>query len=121
MAYRKPIIINHAPDDSMIEYDGESTSKSPYHKEKFVDKIIEKIKVERENNLKKDPKRNWRSEIQECKLCAYSSQFGGQAITMSHCLECGREMIFPSTNVDVYCIDCARKLNKCKHCGNQMD
>lgn len=59
----------------------------------------------------------------ECKYCTYinSDRIAGQAFTHAICKTCGKEMIFPSTDTDLYCVECAKKMNICKHCGSEMD
>jgi len=119
MARRNPILIKPAPEDNPKQ--SKSHSKTNLFDDNFVDEMIRKLKEKRLDNMARDPKKSWRSEVQLCKLCSYSDWVGGQMITTIYCAECGKEMTFPSTNVDMYCIDCARKLNACKHCGKPMD
>ena len=42
-------------------------------------------------------------------------------MTTKPCANCGQEMLFPSSDTDVLCGECAGKLNVCKHCGQEMD
>ena len=120
MAKKNPVLImSPASEDNPKQ--SKSYSKTNLFDDNFVDEMIRKLKQERLDNMARDPKKSWRSEVQLCKLCSYSDWFGGQVITTTYCAECGKEMTFPSTNVDMYCIDCARKLNACKHCGKPMD
>ena len=116
---KNPILISSVPEEKPKH--SKRRSKANLFDDNFVDEMIRKLKQERLDNMVKDPKKSWRSEVQLCKLCSYSDWFGGQMITTTHCAECGKEMTFSSTNVDMYCIDCARKLNTCKHCGRPMD
>ena len=58
-----------------------------------------------------------------CKYCNYigSDNVVFDAFTKNHCKHCGEEMIFANSNVDKYCLGCAKKLNVCRHCGSEMD
>ena len=38
-----------------------------------------------------------------------------------YCTNCGKKMIFPTTDTDAYCIECAKELGVCSHCGSEMD
>lgn len=71
-----------------------------------------------------DKSRKYRLEECLCKYCYYIMRghtFAGQVITHADCRECGKEMVFPTTMIDVLCPECAKKLNLCKHCGATMD
>lgn len=71
-----------------------------------------------------DKSRKYRLEEGLCKYCYYIMRggiFAGQMITHSNCHECGKEMVFPTTMTDALCLECAKKLNLCKHCGATMD
>ena len=71
-----------------------------------------------------DKSRKYRLEEGLCKYCYYimkGGTFAGQMITHANCHECGKEMVFPTTMTDVLCLECAKKLNLCKHCGATMD
>ena len=144
---KNPVIINgRAPDNFIIEYDGESASVSSYHKKPNVimppipddepefiigrqnskstaaiNDLIERMKQKRLDAIMKDEKKSWREEAQLCKVCTYTAWFGGQVFTTTTCTKCGKEMTFPSTVVDTYCIDCAKELGVCKMCGKPMD
>lgn len=87
----------------------------------FTSEFIRKSEQKLERNLRTDPTRDERLRMQQCKKCFYTTSFGGAAITVSKCDNCGKEMTFGSTNVDVFCMDCAIKLNACVHCGNDMN
>lgn len=119
MTGKNPILINLPPEpDKKPEFvTGRQNGKSTT----CINNLIEKMKQERLDNIVKDPSRKWRTEIQECRNCYYSGYWGGQAITTSTCHICGKEMTFPSTAVDQYCIDCAKKYGICKHCGVKID
>ena len=140
---KNPVIISgRAPEDFMIEYDGESAERSPWHKKKYprndepsyykepnavmppapeekpkavcgrqcgktrmiVDDLIERMKQKRLDAIMKDEKKSWREEIQLCKVCAYTNWMGGQAFTTTTGKKCGKEMTFPSTVTDMYCM-----------------
>lgn len=71
-----------------------------------------------------DKSRKYRLEEGLCKYCYYIMRghtFAGQMITHTNCHECGKEMVFPTTMTDALCLECAKKLNLCKHCGATMD
>ena len=71
-----------------------------------------------------DRSRKYRLEEGLCKYCYYimrGGTFAGQMITHTNCHECGKEMVFPTTMTDSLCLECAKKLNLCKHCGATMD
>ncbi len=113
MNIKSPILINLS-----LELDKKS---EPVKNTTDVNDLIERVKQERLDNITKDPSKEWRDKIQECRNCYYSGYWGGQAITTSTCRICGKEMVFSSTAVDQYCIDCAKKYGICKHCGVRMD
>lgn len=77
--------------------------------------------IEYTDKLTNDPKKNERLEKQECQYCFYSMRGGGQAFTASKCEECEKEMLFSSTNMDKYCLECAKKNDICKHCGGDIN
>ena len=70
-----------------------------------------------------DIRKEKRVEEQLCKSCYYvfNEGWAGQAFTEAECEDCGQTMIFATTNIDHFCLDCARKNNVCKHCGCKMD
>ena len=45
----------------------------------------------------------------------------GQAFWTKNCANCGKEMDFPTTDTDDLCLQCAKELDCCKHCGAKMD
>ncbi len=69
-----------------------------------------------------DTKRHDRINTQWCKCCTYlDSHLAGQAFTNFTCKQCGKEYTHPNTDVNMYCYECAVKLDICKHCGSPMD
>ncbi len=74
-------------------------------------------------SLKKDPDKKARLEKRLCKVCYYSrgSRIGGAAMTFRDCGSCGKEQSYGSTITDVLCLDCARELSLCKHCGADIN
>ncbi len=71
-----------------------------------------------------DSSKKYRLKEGLCKYCYYiikGGTFAGQMITHSNCHKCGKEMVFPTTMTDALCLECAKKLNLCKHCGATMD
>lgn len=87
----------------------------------FTSDFIRRSEQKLERNLRTDPNKDERLHAQQCRKCFYTTSFGGAAITVSKCDNCGKEMTFGSTNVDVFCMDCAIKLNACRHCGNDVN
>lgn len=43
------------------------------------------------------------------------------AFSESHCLKCGKFIICSNTPADSLCPECAIKLNRCIHCGVELD
>ena len=68
-----------------------------------------------------DPLRKDRLNAQECKPCFYESRLAGNSATATKCACCEKKMYFGSTDVDILCIDCAKKLDLCKHCGGDIE
>lgn len=70
-----------------------------------------------------DPNKEERLEKHLCKSCfyVYNDGWAGQAFTDKNCEDCGKEMIFSTTNTDSFCIECAKKNNVCKHCGGAIE
>lgn len=64
-----------------------------------------------------------RLEKQICKYCFYirADDIVMDAFTSSKCEECNKDLMFCNSNTDKYCLDCARKLRVCKHCGADID
>lgn len=89
-----------------------------YWNNNLVNKMKNKIK-----NYDEDSKIIKRKEKCECKYCTYinNDRIAGQAFTSSNCKGCNKKLDFPSTDTDEYCLDCAKKINVCKHCGSEMD
>lgn len=87
----------------------------------FTSAFIRQSEQKLKRNLRTDPNKDERLRTQQCRRCFYTTAFGGAAITTSKCDNCGKEMTFGSTNVDVFCMDCAIKLNSCIHCGNDVN
>lgn len=79
-----------------------------------------KVKIELYDE---DPDKTKRLNENLCKSCYYVNNggWGGQAITVKNCEDCGKEMTFASTNTDCFCNACALRNNICKHCGGEMD
>lgn len=62
-----------------------------------------------------------RREAQECVMCFGESRIGGAALTARQCAHCDATLYSGNTNVDVLCVDCARRAQLCKHCGADID
>lgn len=86
--------------------------------DKHIEKTYGKLYVYND-----DPYREKRKEKQLCKYCFYMTgdSWAGQAFSDTKCEYCEKEMTFATTDTDSFCIECARKLNVCKHCGQVMD
>ena len=90
-----------------------STNNRRYRK----DRIIELAKL-----LTEDLEKEKRKEESLCQVCYYDkSRIGGAAITFRPCGCCGKEQCYASTCTDVLCLDCAKELTLCKHCGALID
>ena len=72
-------------------------------------------KVTNDTDKAKRLERNW------CKACHYSSHLGGCAMTTRPCMNCEKDVGYGSTNTDVLCLDCAKQLKLCKHCGGDLE
>lgn len=74
-------------------------------------------------NYYSDAERSKRKNENLCKFCYYycKDSISGQAVSMSVCENCKQSMVFPTTDTDVLCEDCAKTLHCCKHCGAKMD
>lgn len=68
-----------------------------------------------------DPNRDERLEHGECVICFGASRIGGAACTSRQCGLCDQIVRSGNTNVDVLCIDCAKRHGLCKHCGADID
>jgi len=73
-------------------------------------------------NYDNDTKQTIRIKLQQCKHCYYiSNKISLQAFTTFICKNCNDEIIHHNSNVNKYCMDCAKELNICCHCGAEMD
>lgn len=79
--------------------------------------------IKRAENLKTDPEKQKRLEMNLCLCCYYvnNTRIGGAAITHRPCGLCERDMSFGSTATDVVCSDCAEANNLCKQCGADIE
>lgn len=89
-----------------------------YLNKRHVEKMRKKLK-----DYDTDPNRIVRQGEMICKHCYYIMNDGiaGQAFCTKDCINCGKEMEFPTTDTDDLCLQCAKELNVCKHCGARMD
>jgi hypothetical protein len=71
--------------------------------------------------MQTDPRRKDRLAQQECIACFYGSRIGGSAMTNRPCGWCGAMQMYPSTNTDALCPECAQTHSLCKHCGGDID
>jgi ribosomal protein S27E len=78
--------------------------------------------IDRAEKFKQDPEVEKRHEEQECQVCFYEKgRVGGAAMTEIECALCNKTTVFPSTNTDILCPECAKEHNLCKHCGGDID
>lgn len=69
-----------------------------------------------------DARREDRLTKQECRPCFYLySKAGGCVITHSPCGQCEKEMVFATNCTDRLCIECAKSMRLCKHCGADIE
>ena len=87
------------------------TERSKYAMNQVVD-LAEKMTT--------DPDKKQRMICHECIPCYYGSRVGGSVMTTQPCMSCGKEEMYPSTNTDALCLDCARSHELCKHCGGDI-
>lgn len=66
-----------------------------------------------------DSSKEDREKEHKCKYCYYieTGMVSMSVMTNFDCINCGKTMMFASSNTDVLCEECAIKLNLCKHCG----
>lgn len=57
----------------------------------------------------------------ECRSCYYTNRIAFDIISFSRCKNCGKDLYFGSSDIDKYCLDCAKEKNVCKHCGKEID
>lgn len=96
--------------------------KNFLEKRYFHDKKVERMK-KKVFNYDKDEDNLKRTEDCICKYCYYirTDDIVMDAFTTSHCQNCHKEQTFVNSNTDKFCIDCAKELGVCKHCGADMD
>lgn len=88
----------------------------------YLNQQYEKKMKQRLKDFDEDLKKEKREKQHLCKYCFYlKSNLSGQAFTASNCRMCDKETIFPTTQTDVLCIDCAKENGLCKECGAEMD
>jgi hypothetical protein len=70
-----------------------------------------------------DPKLEERKSKQLCKHCFFvnNNRIAGQSFTNHNCGLCRKVMTFSTTDTDKFCLECAKKLSVCKHCGAKID
>lgn len=57
-----------------------------------------------------------------CKKCYYLRNFDFINIpTKCNCVKCKEKMTFSDSDVNLICINCAKKENLCVKCGGEMD
>jgi len=96
----------------------------PFDPKHYTDRNKSLVELIRKNlfNYDNDTKQTTRIKLQQCKYCYYiSNKISLQAFTIFICKNCNDEIIHHNSNVDKYCMDCAKELNICCHCGAEMD
>lgn len=76
-------------------------------------KLVEKINT--------DPHRKERLKESECLLCYKESRVSCAACSDRPCGICEKRLTAGNTDVDVLCLECAKKSKLCKHCGADID
>lgn len=85
------------------------------------DRIVVSLR-KRLDEYTNDSKEERRMIQHECKYCYYlNNRIGGSAMTNSACRCCNTQVLYSSTCVGAFCMNCAVKLNVCTHCGSEMD
>lgn len=99
-------------------FDSSIKDNKTYYNKKHVEKLKSKL-----NDYDKDPHKFIRQGEMICRHCYYieNDRIAGQAFCTKNCSNCGKEMNFATTDTDELCIQCAKELNVCKHCGGKMD
>ena len=69
------------------------------------------------NNYLEDNEKEERLKLNLCKWCYYMKvdEVVMNAFTTQICRRCA------TTDINMYCDDCAKTINVCKHCGSSMD
>ena len=96
----------------------------PFDSKHYTDRNNSLVKLIRKNlsNYDNDTKQTKRIKLQQCKYCYYmSNKISLQAFTTFTCKNCNDEIIHHNSNVDKFCMDCAKELNICCYCGAEMD
>ena len=90
--------------------------------EKRHKSIISKFKKYM-NDYSEDKKKIERRKHCLCKHCSYMNKYVvvQNAFVKTLCECCNTELIFANSDIDLYCEECAKKHNICKHCGSTMD
>jgi hypothetical protein len=96
-------------DRSYIERRNDESKHLIESKRAFLDRVDNDI--DRKNRL----------AVQECPICFKTARIGGASMTERQCAHCEEMIRSGSTNVDVLCLECARKTKLCKHCGADID
>lgn len=72
--------------------------------------------------IDEDPDREKRLKRQECGFCHYmAGKIGGAAVTTAPCGICDRQVSSGNTCIAALCLDCAKRLGLCKHCGGDIE
>lgn len=77
--------------------------------------------TDRARQITEDQSREQRLAIMECVVCCGERRQGGTKGTKRPCGCCQVELRSNSTNIDVLCLDCAKRMGLCKHCGADID
>ncbi len=69
-----------------------------------------------------DKMRRTRLVASLCPSCFYlPPAVAGMAISEQPCGLCGQNETYPTTNVDLLCLACAKRKQLCKHCGADVE
>ena len=74
-------------------------------------------------NYEDDKDKEKREKNYLCKWCYYIDvdKIVMNVLTTQICRRCAKPDFSANSDVDMYCIECAKELNVCKHCGSIMD
>lgn len=88
------------------------TMNSEIRNKRRVERMTEDM-----NNISTDPRKQERLADGKCIDCFYLDDgIGFSAMTRKNCECCDKEMMFGSSYVDAFCLDCSNKKSLCRHC-----
>lgn len=89
--------------------------------EDYLEQLKQKQIKEYKHRMSNDIAKTERKKAMICKSCEYSEKFVGMMISYSNCQKCNKKLTSTNTDTDVYCLQCATMLQKCKSCGKPID